>query len=382
MAIFSMRCPKCGLIQMASPTCKSCGARVEGETAGSPLAQVAMPRTPPARPIPSPGVERPPLQTEADSGQTRQLSFHGIGGSLFGINIVNIFLTIITLGIYSFWGRVRVRNYVMSQTEFEGDRFAYHGTGKELLIGFLKAALVFGVPIALLNVVPEVLDVSEWVKIAAFLLFYSIFTVLVPFATVAARRYRLSRTSWRGIRFTFRGRVWDFIKLFLGGSALTTITLGLYYPFFATKKYAFMVSRSYFGNETFQFDGRGQDLFGSYLLALLLTIPTLGLYWFWFLAKKQRYFWDHTSFATSRFLSTVTGGRLLLLNLGNLLLLVVTLGLGWAWVMVRNVRFAFRYLTLQGPLDLAGIEQEAQLPSATGEGLASFFDLDAGFDIG
>ncbi|MFQ5874296.1 MAG: DUF898 family protein, partial [Dehalococcoidia bacterium] len=166
------------------------------------------------------------------------------------------------------------------------------------------------------------------------------------------------------------------------GWLLTTITLGLYYPFFATKKYAFMASHSYFGNEKFQFDGRGQDLFGNYLLALLLTIPTLGLYWFWFLAKKQRYFLDHTSFATARFHSTVTGGRLLLLNLGNLLLLIVTLGLGWAWVIVRNIRFAFRYLTLEHLLDVAGIQQEAQLASATGEELAGFFDLDAGFDLG
>ncbi|MCH7915653.1 MAG: DUF898 domain-containing protein [Deltaproteobacteria bacterium] len=310
------------------------------------------------------------------------MSFHGTGGSLYGIYIVNIFLIIITLGIYSFWARVRVREFFMSQTEFAGDRFAYHGSGKELLIGFSKAMLVFGVPIGVLNAIPDLLDIPEWVKITIGLLSFVVTMMLIPFATVATRRYRLSRSSWRGIRFTFRGLVWDFIKLFLGGSFLTTATLGLYYPFFATRKYAFLTSHSYFGNEKFSFDGEGKDLFGSFVLAILLTIPTLGICWFWFMAKKHRYLWDHTSFATSRFHSTLTGDRLLLLKLGNLLLLIVTIGLGWSWIRVRTARFYLGCLSSQGPIDLAGIEQEAQLATATGEGLASFFDLDAGFDLG
>jgi uncharacterized membrane protein YjgN (DUF898 family) len=313
-------------------------------------------------------------------GQARRLFFHGTGGSLFGIQIVNIFLMLLTLGIYSFWAKVRVRRYLMSQTEFEGDRFAYHGTGKELLIGFLKAMLIFGLPVSLLNVLPELLGAGMAIKVLAGILLYLIVLVFIPFAMVGARRYRLSRTSWRGIRFSFRGPVKDFIKLFIRGSLLTTATLGLYYPFFETQRYGFMVSHSHFGNHKFDFDGRGRDLFGSYLLTLLLFFPTAGLYWIWFLAQKQRYFWDHTSFATARFHCTVTGGRLLVLYLGNFLLLLVTLGLAWPWVSVRNIRFAFAYLSVEGPLDLAVVQQEAQAASATGEGLAGF--LDADFDLG
>jgi uncharacterized membrane protein YjgN (DUF898 family) len=60
-------------------------------------------------------------------------------------------------------------------------------------------------------------------------------------------------------------------------------------------------------------------------------------------------------------------------------LLLLTLGLGWPWVVARNARFAFRYLTLEGPLDLAGIEQEAQVVSTIGEGLAGFLDVDFAF---
>jgi uncharacterized membrane protein YjgN (DUF898 family) len=115
-------------------------------------------------------------------------------------------------------------------------------------------------------------------------------------------------------------------------------------------------------------------------VVILLFFPTLGVIWFWYQAKKQRYFWEHTSLATAHFHSTVTGTRLFLLTVGNLVLLVATLGLGFPWIMVRNVRFTFRYLTLEGPLDLSGIQQEAQAATATGEALAGF--LDAGLDLG
>lgn len=130
-----------------------------------------------------------------------RFNFHGVGGTLFGIQIVNLFLSIVTLGIFSFWGRVRVRQYLMSQTEFAGDRFAYHGTGKELLIGWIKAAVFLGIPFLML------------VLLSAGVLAYIIVAAFMPIAVVSARRYRLSRSSWRSIRFSFRGRVWAFAWL-------------------------------------------------------------------------------------------------------------------------------------------------------------------------
>jgi len=319
-------------------------------------------------------------QPEEGRGYTRFLSFLGEGGTLFGIYITNILLTILTVGFYSFWGKVRVRRYLMSHTEFDDDRFAYHGTGKEMLIGFLKAILFLVFPIVLLNVLPELVGTKGSIKIAAQVLTSGIVMVFIPVAMVGARRYRLSRTSWRGIRFSFRGNASDFIKIFFIGSFLTVISLGLYYPFFDTQRHKFMVSQTYFGNQKFYFDGNGREMLGPFLLALVLTIPTLGLCWFWFLARRQRFLWGHTSFSTVRFRSTVTGGDLLKLHLTNLLLLIVTLGVSWPWVKVRKIRFIFRYLSLEGPLDLEEIKQEAREASATGEALAGI--MDASFDLG
>ena len=343
---------------------------------------VPPPPAPPVPPWPPENLPTPPSGPPPgapDSGPLRRPLFHGTGGTLFGIHVVNTLLTLVTVGFYYFWAKTRLRQYLFSQTEIEGDRFAYHGTGRELLLGTLKAVLVFGVPILLLNVVQNVLDVPGLVKVAAGVIYGSLLFVFFPVAMVGARRYRLSRTSWRGIRFSFRGRVWKLIKIFIIGNFLTGLTFGLYYPYFLVARQAFMVSHSYFGSERFDFAGRGRDLFWPYVQAILLTLPTLGLGWVWYIARKRRYFWDHTTFGTVRFACTVTGAALLGLWVVNVVLLVGTLGIAWPWVRVRNVHYAFHNLALVGPLDLARIQQEAQRASAIGEGLSGFFD--SGFDL-
>ncbi len=350
---------------------------MEGQQAGAIQRSSFFRKPPPPR---SPILAREPVPALAPAPRPRQLTFRGSGGTLFGIHVVNVLLILVTLGVYYFWGKTRVRRYIFGQTEFEGDRFAYHGTAKELLLGFAKALVVFIVPIVALTFVRDVLDVEPSIKGLAALLISVLLLIFIPVAMVGARRYRLARTSWRGIRFSFRGRAWEFIGIFLKGSLLTGLTFGLYYPFFVTQRQAFLISNSYFGNERFAFEARGRALFWRFLLAIMLTVPTLGLYWVWFLAWKRRFFWNHTRFGTAQFQSTVTGGALLGLYVVNALLLVFTLGLAWPWVKVRNIRFAFRYLTLGGPLDLTRIQQEAQVATATGEGLAGF--LDTGFDLG
>jgi uncharacterized membrane protein YjgN (DUF898 family) len=313
-------------------------------------------------------------------GQNRRLNFRGSGGEIFGIFLLNALLTILTLGIYSFWAKVRVRSYIWSKTEFDGDRLAYHGTPKELMNGSGKAFLYLFLPLMVINQLPAWIEPKETLSMVAAGLTYGLIMAFLPLAMVGAYRYRLSRTSWRGVLFSFRGNTWKFARLFLSGLALSILTLGIYYPIFDVRRYEFMVSNSYFGQEKFRFDGNGRALLRPFLFALLLTIPTMGLYWFWYLARRKRFLWEHTAFDTLRFQSTVTGGKLLAQHLGNLLLLIITLGLAWPWVTVRKIRFVFNYLTLDGVMDPTKIRQEAQSASATGEALSGF--MDTGFDLG
>jgi uncharacterized membrane protein YjgN (DUF898 family) len=358
----------------------------------------------------------------APAPSIRRLAFSGSGGPLFGIFLRNLFLSILTLGIYYFWGKVRARRYILGHVEFEGDRFGYHATGRELLLGWVKVAGFF----ALLYVVNFVVPLIWNSPVAAVLLGlagYAVFLVVYPLAVVGSRRFRLSRTSWRGIRFSFRGRVRDFIRLYIGGLILSSFTLGLYYAFFQNNVRRFLITHSYFGTTRFGYDGRGEDLLGIYILAgvvifgglaalgiglglalplilslaqaagsiprwapALLLIPLavaagLLLFWMWFLAARHRYYWGRTTVEGARFRSSVTAGKFLRLFAGDTLRLIPTLGLAWPYVVVRHIRFTFANLVLEGALDIDAIHQEAQTASAAGESLGEFFgllDLDLG----
>lgn len=338
------------------------------------------------------------------STPTVSFLFHGFGSTLFGMQLVNLCLTILTIGLYHFWAKAKIRRYLFSQMAFAGDRFAYHGTGKELYIGFLKAMLIFGVPYFALTAAREFLEFNPWIDrmlqwMAGIVLF-----LYVPIAIVSARRYRCSRTSWRGIRFSFRGGTWDFLKLYSAGWLLTALSLGTYYPYFQTKRQAFLQSHTFFGNQRFHFTGQGSGLilpfamtlFVTYLivglcalalwlrlanavLALLLIPLILGPSWIWFLSKKQKYFWDHTTFGTAEFCSSITWQKLFTLHLGNALLLLGTLGFAWPWVTVRKACFVASNLTLRGLVNLDEILQHTSETSLAGEGLSNL--LDTGFEM-
>jgi uncharacterized membrane protein YjgN (DUF898 family) len=379
-------CPKCGFAGAGTDKCPQCHVVIpvyeayleklrRGPSAaaggGSPFVRPL----PPVAPVAQVAVDTAPRAPAV--GASRRLTFKGTGGTLFGIQAVNTCLTLLTFGVYYFWAKAKVRAYLLSQTEFEGDRFAYHGTGKELFVGYLKAMVVVGVPTLLLSL-PEVFDAPALAQAAAQLLLGFLIAVFVPVAMVGARRYRLSRTSWRGIRFSFRGPAREFVNLFLNGSMLTMLTFGIYYPYWLTRRQAFMVSHSYLGSERFGFDGRGRDLLWPCVGAALLFLPTLGLSWFWFSARKQRYFAEHTTFGAGRFACTVRGHHLAAFTLTNWLLVIVTLGIALPWVTVRSLRFMFRYLSLEGAPDFSAVRQDARAASASGEGLSGLLDADFG----
>ncbi len=415
-----LECHRCGtgyrvrnlraLRERSGSTCRKCGTRfvVAAVEDSGPSAEASV----------QPGLPGSSSSTEQERGSCHPkeeclgFSFNGAGGSLFGIQIVNVFLTLLSLGLYHFWAKVRVRKYMFSQTQYAGDRFAYHGTGRELLVGFARASLVFGLPYALLTFVPEFWDLGSWVKTAAQWSGAALIFLFVPLAVISARRYRLSRTSWRGIRFSFRGRTWDFLKLMLKGTILTALTLGAYYPYFQVERQRFLISHAYFGNRAFCFHGHGSGLVPSYVAVLLgtpalLTIAlvlaavarpissewfvlwtllpyffmalTIGPLWLWFLARKHRYFWSHTTLGPAQCRSTVSGRGLLNLQVENLFLLILTLGFAWTWATVRTTRFYLSNLTLTGSIDLGALHQDTHAVHPTGEGLADL--LDVGFEM-
>jgi uncharacterized membrane protein YjgN (DUF898 family) len=380
-------CPRCGFGEVQTDRCPQCGVVValyqasldklrRGPQAAAPVApaspfQAAAPRPPGG--FAAPAAPRPTGPVGA-----RRATFRGSGSALFGIHVINACLVLATLGVYFFWAKARVRHYLWSESEFEGDRFAYHGTGRELFVGFLRALVVFIVPITALNAAPELVDIPPALMPVLKILGSILAAIFIPTAMVGARRYRLSRTSWRGIRFSLRAPTREFIKLWVNGWILTSLTFGLYYPAFVTNQQRFFTANMWFGSQRFTFDGRGRDLFWPWVAMLVLFPFTLGLSWFWFAARRQRYYAEHTRFGPARFRSTVGGAGLAWLKISTWVGLIGTLGIAWPWLTVRATRRAYEWLSVEGPLGLESITQQAQAATATGEGLAGFFDADLG----
>lgn len=312
------------------------------------------------------------------TGPATHPQFHGDGGTLFGIHLKNFLLTVVTLGIYTFWARTDVRQYLYAQTSVGGDRFAYHGSGGELFKGWIRAVGLLILVFVIAGVVSLFLG-----EIAGLLVGYcAAVLVIFPIAMIGSRRYRLSRTSWRGIRFSFRGDYTEFMGVYIPGVLLTAVTLGLYYPFFHANVRRYVVDATRFGSGQFEFTGEGRELFLRHLALYLLVPLTLGIYWFWHVAFRHRYYWEHTRFGTARFQSTMTGGDLLGFTLVNTLLLTVTLGIAYPWVQARTMAFQSERLGIVGMDAFDAALQAAQSAGVTGEGLSDLMDVElAGADF-
>lgn len=315
------------------------------------------------------GVDRAPAQHG---------SFEGQGGELFGIWIVNTLLTIVTLGLYHFWGKVRMRRYIWAHAGLAEDRFAFHGTARELFLGWLKGAplllfVLYGPTIAQLAGAAE--GAVQGIVLASF----ALALLLWPIAEVGAHRYRLTRTSWRGVRFSFHGSPWRYLGLYLLNWPLWLLTFGLWTPFFNSHKRRFLIGHMRFGDSPFACDAQGGDLFGRYFLNWLLFFPTLGMYSFWYRAYRERYYWSRTTFRGARFRSTITGSQLFEIDGVGTLLILLTLGLAWPWVQARRTKVWLESIEIDGDLDLEGVRQQTQQDAAVGEGFADFLGLDMGF---
>ena len=228
--------------------------------------------------------------TGAGEQARSRLGFDGTRGALARIMITNSLLTLATLGAYRFWGKARLRRYLWSRVSFLDDRVEYTGTGRELLLGFLPAILV----LVLLA------GTAFWIEVAfrdsieeSFLAESGYFLAVVVFSYLAgyrARRYRLSRTEWRGIRFAQDGSSLRYALVALGWFLVVILSLGILYPMYRTRLQRHRTTHTSFGNRRFGFEGRAAELYKAWLLAWLLLLPTLGLAYVWYRVKEFRYF--------------------------------------------------------------------------------------------
>jgi uncharacterized membrane protein YjgN (DUF898 family) len=357
------------------------------------------------------------------------IDYVGPTGTLYVIFIKNILLSLVTLGIYRFWAKTRLRRFLWGNTRVDGEALEYTGTGKELFLGFLKAVLVLVPAFGVLELAELFLDAGIVVSVAISVLRIVLVFALIYAGTFAARRYRMSRTTWRGIRFQQLGSMWRYAGIAMIGSLLTALTLTLYGPFNRVRLMRYETENLRFGSGVFRFTGEGRTLFSSYvhywgvglitiIIAALVTysqftfetsmlwdmelwadeedsaelakaifsaaaaplallVPLLLLLGLWYQARTLRFYAENLHLESLSFAaSKVTGGAIFWLLLGNFLIKVVSLGLLYPITVQRTMRFWCSRIELNGPIDFTRITQAERGPR-TGEGLAGFFDIDA-----
>ena len=239
------------------------------------------------------------------------LTYDGTGGEIGKIALTNGLLGLVTLGVYRFWGKTRLRRYLWSHVILEGDRLEYTGRGLELFLGFLVVSVILILVYGGVFAASLALGFSMVEADGLQLILVLLFLLLIPVAIYRARRYRLSRTYWRGIRAGQTGSAFKYALMSIGLFLLSALTLGLAYPYYRTVLQRYRTQNTWFGDQSFEFEASAWKLFGKWLLTLLLYPFTLGFSYFWYRIVEFRYYAGCTRFMGAEFASRLDTGRVI-----------------------------------------------------------------------
>jgi uncharacterized membrane protein YjgN (DUF898 family) len=336
-------------------------------------------------------------------------------GSVVRLALLNALLTIVTLSLWRFWGKTRVRRHLWATTRVWDDPLEYTGTGKELFIGFLLVLLIL-LPIVFAQVTIQVLALESpplaailSVLLATFVLF------LVGAGLYRARRYQLTRTRWRGIRCGQAGTAWRYGLLSLAMTGLYAVSLGWAIPWGQVRLARYQLNHTLIGSESLACTMTAAPLYKRFavlwlcgvigipatlalsvvlgwgiggtglvspdatigLFIILLSIPMallLSIPGAWYLAGYYGRMAASTTLAGGTFRFQPGSFALLRLVAGNLLITTLSLGLLRPWAALRLFRFACRHCEAVAEPDFAAITQRAAEQAGTAEGFADALD--------
>ncbi|MGM0585022.1 MAG: DUF898 family protein [Pseudomonadota bacterium] len=188
-------------------------------------------------------------------------------GLLSAVVVLHGALTVLSLGLYSFWLKTQQRRVLWSHTRLEGDPLDYTGRGRELLLRFLAALVVVAAFIAAafvavifaVVVAPEVFGPGQRLNLA--LAGLPALTPLPPVLAFLSRRYRLSRTRWRGVRFGMDGSPLSILGLWLLWAAPVALSAGLLFPFWRWARERRLTRAVRWGEARLGFEGSPWPLF-------------------------------------------------------------------------------------------------------------------------
>lgn len=341
--------------------------------------------------------------------------FRGSGSEYFRIWSVNLLLTIVTLGIYSAWAKVRRMRYFYGSTRLDGHAFDYHASPIAILKGRLIAFGLYVVYAVVAQVYPE--------KSALALI---PFAFVLPWVIMRSRKFHMRMSSWRGLRFDFHGDYKGALKAYVGWLLAAVLTLYILFPMYLRKRIAYVLGNSAYGAERFRFT-TPQSAFWGFALATVGLVVLLIIGWgvaigaasladvkaaeearrpgeapdagfgapfvlaslalaLGGIAISAYYSKSVTNAAFNgveagphRLQSTLRTAPLLRLYIKNFVLIVLTLGLYYPWAKVATARYQLENTALvaQGSLDEFCAAAGAG-GTATGEEISDFFDVDFG----
>jgi len=322
-----------------------------------------------------------------------KVDFRGDGSEYFRIWIVNVLLTIITLGIYSAWAKVRNNRYFYSNFYVGDSHFEYLADP----ITILKGRLVAIVVLVIYTVVSVLYPLAGGIFTLALI-------ILFPYLIVRSLVFGRRMTSFRNIQFRFEGTYGGALMAFMIWPILGVLSLGLLFPLSLVKRNAFVIENSAYGTTAFEFTATYKDYFliilassGLVLLAIIggvmlsFVLPTmagfvivLGIYatGFYALSRTHNLRFNTTFLNEHGFNSTVTAGGLFQVALINTLLIILTLGLYLPAAKVRKTKYVCSRLEFEAASSLDDfIAAEKENVSAIGEELGDALDLDIGLGI-
>lgn len=352
-------------------------------------------------PAPAPKAETattpPPASPEADQPKTQAtgplqetpLEFTGNGREYFGIWIVNILLTIVTLGIYSAWATVRNNQYFYGNTRMDGTSFQYLASPITILKGRLIALAVLVVYVALSKMYVE-----------AAVVFGLAFIPLMPWIMVRSLRFNAINSAYRNIRFDFQGSYGQAFMVAFVWPLLNLLTLLLLTPFVMKKTHEFIANGSRYGTtefelkastgEYYRFFGKGLLIAIAFGVAAFLAMRYVDVavggiiaatgyvtLFGYFMAGIANLFLSSVHLDSHGFESRLQPLQMIGIYLSNSFLVVITLGLFTPWAKVRMARYraSCTSMLVRGDLNHF-VAAEQNRTSALGQELGDAFDVD------
>ncbi|CAM3420669.1 YjgN family protein [Parendozoicomonas haliclonae] len=314
-----------------------------------------------------------------------QFEFTGKAGEFFKIWIVNILLTIVTLGIYSAWAKVRTNRYFYGSTKVAGSAFSYLADPIQILKGRL-IAMAFLIALSL----------SIEFSPALYGILILVLLVATPWIIARGISFNARMSAWRNVRFNSKVTMGGVFLHFMVLPLVVPFTMGLAAPWVVQEQKKYLVKNYEFGNETFEPTFTTGDFYSLYLKAFGLMIlaglsflipvagvliaPLLYLSAIALISVGQfNLIYGKSKLAGVQFEASMETLPFMWIYFTNLLVIALTLGLGAPWAMVRMAKHRADCLIMiaDDSLDSFTDHQQEQ-QSALGEEMGDVFDVAAG----